>query len=148
MNAIDGGYGPKAFLSSSAWLKSLADLTTHALNGILCTRAELLNSQTLPTSRLPFNLEDFDIITQIQFNLVHLTNMFALSPDSPSLTCDHCLHRTDGTQAQDLLTEVDYTAILMVTDHSQVAMMDWVWTHINADIQREIEIWALDEGTC
>jgi hypothetical protein len=134
MNAIDGSYGPKAFLSSSAWLKSLADLTTHTLNRRLCTRAELLNSQTLPTSRLPFNLEDCDIITQIQFNLVHLTNVFALSLDSPSLTCDHCLHRMDGTQAQDLLTEADYTAILMVTDRSQAAVMDRVWTHINADI--------------
>jgi hypothetical protein len=148
VNMIDKGYGPKTFLSSSAWLKTIADLTTHMLNGVLSTRADILKSRSPPDVKLPFNPEDQDIISQIQLNLVHLSNLFAITSDSPSWTCDHCLHRTDGNQAQDLLTEADYTAILMATDRSQTAMMDRVWTHINMNIHKEVNTWAQDKSTC
>jgi hypothetical protein len=124
VNTIDKGYGPKAFLSSSAWLKTIADLTTHMLNGVLSTRADILKSWSPPDAKLPFNPEDQDIISQIQLNLVHLSNLFTITLDSPSWTCNHCLHRTDGNQAQELLMEADYTVMLMATDHSQTAMMD------------------------
>jgi hypothetical protein len=44
--------------------------------------------------------------------------------------------------------EADYTAMLMATDHSQTAMMDRIWTHINTNIHKEVNTWAQDESTC
>jgi hypothetical protein len=64
-NAIDAGFGPKATLSPSAWLKSTLDLTTRILNGVLSTRANLLNSQSPQATGPLFSLEDGNIISQI-----------------------------------------------------------------------------------
>jgi hypothetical protein len=43
--------------------------------------------------------------------------------------------------------ETDYTAILMATDHSWMAVLDRIFSHFTGDIHREASIWALDEGT-
>jgi hypothetical protein len=147
-NAIDTGFGPKATLSPSAWLKSTSDLTTRILNGVLSTRVNLLNSQTPQDTGPLFNPEDCDTISQIWSNLDHLAKVFALTPDSPSLVCSHCLHRTDQNQARDILLEVDYMAILMATDCSRTAVLDQILSHISAGIQKEAETWYIDEGTC
>jgi hypothetical protein len=148
MSTIDVGFGPKATLSALAWIKSIADLTSCALNGICSSRANLPNPPSPQEAKLLFKPEDQDTIFQIQSNLDHLSKVFALSPDSPSLLCNHCLHRTDQNLAQDQLSEMDYTAILMATNHSWMAILDWIFSHFTRDIHREASIWALDKGTC
>jgi hypothetical protein len=110
-DAIDVGFGPKATLSPSAWLKSISDLTTRILNRVLSTRVNLLNSQSPQATGPLFSPEDGNTVSQIQSNLDHLAKVFTLTLDSPSLVCSHCLHRTDQNQVWDSLTEVDYTAI-------------------------------------
>jgi hypothetical protein len=143
--AIDAGFGPKATLSPSAWVKTVADLTTRILYGVVATRVE--TPPTGPMERSPFKPEDQPTVNKIQENLDHLAKIFSLSSDSPTLMCDRCLHRTDQNRAQNRLSEADYTAILMATDRSRTTVMDRILSHVSADIHKEVSIWALDEGT-
>ena len=143
--ALDAGFGPKTTLSPSAWVKSVADLTTRILYGVAATRTSFSGPALVKCS--PFRPEDQPSIIKIQENLDHLSKVFSLSSEAPSLICDHCLHRTDQGRARNGLTEADYTAILMATDRSRAAVLDRILTHFSADIHKEVSTWALDEGT-
>jgi hypothetical protein len=146
-DAIDTGYGPKATLSPSAWLRSIADLTTRILNGIMLMRSNLPNSVTPHDVGLLFSLDDWDTIVQIQSNLDHLSKVFTLSPESPSLICTHWIHKTDQNQAQDHCSEADYMAILMASDCSWTAILDQILAHTSTTIEKEVNTWAEDKGT-
>jgi hypothetical protein len=146
-DAIDAGYGPKANLSPSAWLRSISDLTTRILNGILITRANLPAPPMPHVTNQLFTPADQDTIAQIQSNLDHLAKVFTLSQDSPSLVCIHCLHKTDLNLAQEHLSVLDYETILMATDHSQTSLLDRILAHFSADIYRKAKTWYLDKGT-
>jgi hypothetical protein len=145
-DAIDTGYSPKATLSPSAWLRSIADLTTRILNGIVLMRSNLPNAVTPCNAGLMFSLDDRDTVAQIQSNLDHLSKVFALSPESPSLICAHCIHKTDPNQARVHCSEADYTAILMASDRSRTAILDRILAHTSATIEKEVNTWAEDEG--
>ena len=145
MTAINTGFGPKTTLSPSMWIQMVADLTTWILHGVVTTR--LINLPTTPEGRSPFRLEDQHTISKIQENLDHLTKVFSLSSDSPSLMCDHYLHRMDPSHAQVHLSESDFKGILMAMDCSQEAVLDCILTHFSADIYKEVSTWALNEGT-
>jgi hypothetical protein len=64
-DAINTGYGPKATLSPSTWLRSIADLTTRILNGITLMRSNLPNSVTPCNMGLMFSLDDQDTVVWI-----------------------------------------------------------------------------------
>jgi hypothetical protein len=142
--AIDTGFGPKAMLSPSAWVKVVENLTTRFLYGVSEARSDL--SAARWEERSPFNPEDQPTISKIQDNLDYLSKVFSLSPDSTSLIYDHCLHRMDQSCTQSHLSEVDYTTVLMATDCSWKVVMDRILSHISTDIHKEVLIWALDEG--
>jgi hypothetical protein len=144
--AINTGFGPKTTLSPSAWIQTVADLTTWILHGVATMR--LINLPTTPEGRSPFRLEDQHTIGKIQENLDHLTKVFSLFSESPSLMSNHCLHRTDPNHTQSCLSETDYKGILVATDHSWKAVLDHILTHFSANIHKEVSTWALDEGTC
>jgi hypothetical protein len=57
-DTIDAGYSPKANLTPSAWLRSISDLTTRILNGILTTRANLPTPPSPHAMNHLFNPED------------------------------------------------------------------------------------------
>ena len=86
-------------------------------------------------------------MAQIRSNLDHLSKIFPLSPSSPSLVCDHCLHCTDQNCALEVLSSDNFEEILMATDHSCMAVMDKILDYIGTDIQKEVNIWALEEDT-
>ena len=143
--ALDAGFGPKTTLSPSVWVKSIADLTTRILYRVAAMRTSFSGSVLDKCS--PFRPKDQPSIIKIQENLDHLSKVFSLSSEPPSLMCDHCLHRTDQGRAWNGLMEADYTAILMATDRSWVAVLDQILTHFSTDIHKEVSTWALDEGT-
>jgi hypothetical protein len=146
-DTINAGYGPKATLSSSAWLRSIADLTTRILNGVAHIRSKHPNVTLLYDARWLFSIEDWDSVTQIQSNLDHLSKVFTLPLESLSLVCAHCIHKMDLPQAQEHLFEADYMAILMASDHSWAAILDWILAHTSTLIDKEVYTWAEDEGT-
>jgi hypothetical protein len=61
-STIDVGFGPKATLSALAWIKSMADLMSHALNGIHSSRVNLPNPPSPQEAKLLFKLEDWNTI--------------------------------------------------------------------------------------
>ena len=95
-------------------------------------------------ARLRFNPEDQANIAQIQINLDYLSNIFSVNPET-SMLCGHCLHKmkSDGSNAH--FTEMDYAAILMATDRSWAAVMNYIREGLTPRLIKEVETWKLDE---
>jgi hypothetical protein len=149
-SSIKAGFGANVILSPSAWIRTMSDLITCMLQGVLMTRNCGPDGEPLDQNEFKNLLkeEDWEAVKQNVSNLKHLAQIFPppLHLGEPPLLCSHCLHQTN-LDARDRMTHADYLDALMATDCSRSAVMTHLMNHLAGDIESEIHCWRLDETT-
>jgi hypothetical protein len=146
--AIETSFSANAILSPSAWVRTMSDIISCILQGVLTSRN--LGPDGKPLDHDEFkgllNEEDWEVVRHNLTNLNHLAQIFPPPLDcrEPPLICTHCYHQTNP-EASDQLTMVDYSSVLMALDCSRSAVIGHFMKILSREIKKDIQQWHLEE---